>query len=503
MNHEGARGESGPAGREVVVPDLTGARLLAKNAALSLLGQGTPLLIALVAVPRLIRGLGLDRFGVLSLTWMLVGYFGLFDFGLSAAVTRLMSMKLLHRRDAEIPALFWTSCALLLALGIVGSLLSGALASVVVERVLKIPSALHPEVLASFYVLAASLPVVTGMAGLSGVLPMGALSFLAPLAVLPFSTSLVAIVGALVAVRFAAWMTLFLLCLRTLPALRHKIQFDRSLVRPLLGFGGWLTVSGVVGPFMVYLDRFLIGAMLSVASVSYYTTPYDLATRLLLLSSPVVAVLFPALAASHAVDRPRTSRLFERGLQVILIALFPFCLILVTLAREGLSLWIGADFARHSSRILELLAVGVFVNGLAQLAMVLAQAIGRPDLPARLHLLELPLYIGGVVWLIRSQGIDGAAIAWVARVMLDAAALFWIAHRLLGTGAGSRVSNPPIIVMALALLVLPMFIQPLMIRSIFLVIVLAAYGVFAWFAVGIPARQAIWARDRGAVVSAR
>ena len=82
--------ESDPALRGGAALDLTGTRLLAKNAALSLLGQGAPLLIAVVAVPRLIRGLGLDRFGVLSLTWMLVGYFGLFDFGLRDGLRRLV-----------------------------------------------------------------------------------------------------------------------------------------------------------------------------------------------------------------------------------------------------------------------------------------------------------------------------------------------------------------------------------------------------------------------------
>jgi hypothetical protein len=44
-------------------------------------------------------------------------------------------------------------------------------------------------------------------------------------------------------------------------------------------------------------------------------------------------------------------------------------------------------------------------------------------------MIEFPLYIPLVCWLIRTFGIEGAALAWVVRVSLDAALLFWNAGR--------------------------------------------------------------------------
>ena len=41
-----------------------------------------------------------------------------------------------------------------------------------------------------------------------------------------------------------------------------------------------MTVSNVVGPIMVYLDRFLIGALLPMAAVTQYVTPYEVVTKL-------------------------------------------------------------------------------------------------------------------------------------------------------------------------------------------------------------------------------
>ena len=54
---------------------LTSGRLLARNTLWNLLGQLLPMVVALVTIPALVRGLGVDRFGVLSLAWIVIGYF--------------------------------------------------------------------------------------------------------------------------------------------------------------------------------------------------------------------------------------------------------------------------------------------------------------------------------------------------------------------------------------------------------------------------------------------
>jgi O-antigen/teichoic acid export membrane protein len=73
---------------------LTSGRLLAKNTLWNLLGSGAPLLVAFFAIPKLIAGLGMARFGVLTLAWVVIGYFSLFDLGLGRALTKITSDKL-------------------------------------------------------------------------------------------------------------------------------------------------------------------------------------------------------------------------------------------------------------------------------------------------------------------------------------------------------------------------------------------------------------------------
>ena len=66
---------------------LTSGRLLARNTIWNLLGQVLPMVVGVVAIPPLVHSLGVDRFGVLSLAWIIIGYFSLFDLGMGRALT--------------------------------------------------------------------------------------------------------------------------------------------------------------------------------------------------------------------------------------------------------------------------------------------------------------------------------------------------------------------------------------------------------------------------------
>src|SRR5215472_7625436 len=73
---------------------LTSGHLLARNSVWNLAGQILPLLVAVVSIPVLVRGLGTDRFGILLIAWAVIGYFGIFDFGISRALTQLVARRL-------------------------------------------------------------------------------------------------------------------------------------------------------------------------------------------------------------------------------------------------------------------------------------------------------------------------------------------------------------------------------------------------------------------------
>ena len=101
---------------------------LIRDSAINLAGQGLPLIAAIVAFPLLINGLGPDRFGVLALAWVLVGYASLFDFGLGRALTQQVAQRLGSGRVEEVPALAWTGLAIMTVAGVVVAVILAAAA---------------------------------------------------------------------------------------------------------------------------------------------------------------------------------------------------------------------------------------------------------------------------------------------------------------------------------------------------------------------------------------
>jgi O-antigen/teichoic acid export membrane protein len=201
--------------------------------------------------------------------------------------------------------------------------------------------------------------------------------------------------------------------------------------RALLGFGGWVTVSSLIAPVLVHIDRFVIAAILGIASVAYYAAPYEMVTRLWLLPGSLLATLFPAFSGLRQTGQhSRIDFLAANAVKYLLLVSGSLAVVVVVHAHTILELWLGEDFALAGTAVLRLLAVGVLVNSLAQVPYSVIQASGRPDLVAGLHLAEVPFHIGLVWWLTALWGIEGAALSWTIRVVVDAAVLYWLGRRL-------------------------------------------------------------------------
>jgi O-antigen/teichoic acid export membrane protein len=484
---------------------LTSGRLLARNTLWNLLGNVAPMIVAVVCIPILIRGLGKERFAVLTLAWALIGYASLFDLGLGRALTQLVARKLGAGEEREIPSLAWTSLLLMLLLGFAGTAAVFLISPWLAARGLNVPVDLRGETLQSFRLLGLSIPFVITTSGLRGLLeahqrfglisalriPMGVFTFAGPLLVLPFSKSVVPVVATLVVGRVAAWGAHLLICLRVLPELGRSIGWERSDAGPLLRFGGWMTVSNVVGPLMVTLDRFLIGALVSMTAVAYYATPYEVITKIWMLPGALMGVMFPAFSTGFAQDRERAAILFGRSVKSLFLVLFPIMLCAVVLAQDGLKVWLGPEFAQHSFRVLQWLAVGVFINSLALVPFTFLQGVGRPDLTARLHLIELPLYLGLLWWLVSTRGIEGAAIAWTARVAVDALFLFGLAKRHLPSKGPIRLRTAVLPAAALLILPLATLLQGPIVKGFFVLGTILSFGLVAWFRVLTPEERTL------------
>lgn len=483
-------------------------RSLVRAIGWNLAGQVLPLAVAVATVPLLIRLLGLERFGFLTLAWALVGYASLFDFGIGRALTRAIAQRLALRDLTGSQALAATAQTCLRAFGLALALLLGACSRWLAQDVFRLSPTLQTEAVHALWLLAASLPFVMATNGHLGVLSacqcfrainlvrllVGIATFAGPLLVALAWPRLDTVVATIVAMRLLANAAYAHLAKRQIGPRPWLHWPHPALSRELLAVGGWISVSNFVSPLLTYLDRLLLAAIVPVKLVALYTTPYDLLSRTMMLPYSLTTTVFP-LAAGLSMRSESASALLVASTRALFVLGFALTLVFWALAEPLLTLWLGAEIAAGSGTVLRILALGVLFNTVAQGPATLIQASGKPRGMALLHLVELPLFLG-LFWALSTHwGVLGAAMAASLRMGVDALAVFLLAWQ--GTargpgGLGRLTLWAALVVVLLAGSLLP---QTWPMALAYTLLCLGLFGWLAW-------RQLVTAAERGQLLAA-
>ncbi len=464
------------------------------------MGQVLPLIVAFFALPLTVRGLGPDRFGILSISWVVLGYFSLFDFGVSRATTKFVAEALGRNEHDRIPAILWTSLGIHFVLGGLGGLLLLGLGPTIQSHILRVPPYLQSETTVTLKLMAAAVPVVVLGAAMRGALeggqrfravnavrvPTAALTYAVP-AVGPYlGWTLTQIIPVMLLSRVIAGLAYWALCVRFVPALTRRFVIRRAEIGPLITFGGWVSISNTTGPFLLYFDRFLIGALLSMAAVAYYVAPYEAVTKLWIIPTSLATTVLPVFSALNTSNPAAAQRVFSAGVRFTLIPIALIVMVVVTLAREILVAWLGRPYADASTLVLQLLAIGILVNSLAYVPWSFLQAKGRPDLTSKFHLAQALPYVGLAWLLVRHFGIAGAAAAWAVRALADGLFHLWAAGRLGawprgGSGVGNLREAFVIVAAPMAsLFFVATASHNVFVKCVILAVCLTGLGLWSW-----------------------
>lgn len=410
---------------------------VARNAAWNVGGTLASVTVGLVALPVLLHALGAARLGVFTLALGLIGFSGLFDLGLGRSLTQTVSSALGRGcQRASVAALVWKVMRLLAAFGLFWLVVLWFVVPWVVIHLFHLQAALASETIFGLRAVALSIPFTLVAAGAMGSLEglqefrrvstrralLSAAQFGLPTVVALWRPDVGWAIAALALSR-AAGVIVWLRLLRHSMPLVSGEAIDPEDFRHLLRFGGWLSVSNVVGPLMVYGDRFYLASVFPSAALATYTVPYDALLRVTSLPMTAIGAVFPALA--EAQERQEDSaQLLSAAMTALVALMLPPLLTAMVFAKPLLTLWLGHKFALPTLPVFQILLVGVFANSVAHVPYALLQAHGRSDLTAKLHLAELPVFVGMLLWAVSLWGVVGAAMAWTFRVALDSIFLY-------------------------------------------------------------------------------
>ena len=417
-----------------------------KNIAWNLAGLGGPLIIAAMTVPALIRMIGIERFGLLALAWGLIGFAGVFDLGIGRATTQSISRLRGAHQIGQVPAVLSTAVSLSLRTGIAGALLLVIGVLVGAHTHIKYSPELNIEVTVAAYLLALTIPIQSMSAMFRGVneafenfreisfirIGLGVANFLGPVFIATFTHNLAALISTLMISRLIA---LFIFrgvanaCLeRELPKkpTGNPIQASTEVTKQLLSFGGWFTVTSLISPVLVQADRFAIGSIISAVAISTYTIPFDVVTQSLVVVGAISSVAFPSLSALAHSEPEKLNSMFKTWLLRVAAIMFLIAIAMALALPIILPIWIGPKLPIEAIKIGQILCIGVFINSIGSMYFALLHAHGRADLTAKLHLIELPLFLISLNYLIANYGVIGGAYSWVGRMALDTLCLWGI-----------------------------------------------------------------------------
>lgn len=413
---------------------------VARNAVWNVVGTTLPLVAGLIAVPLLLSGLGAGRLGVFTLFAGLIGFSGIFDFGLGRALTQSVAWH--SSRNTSQLALAQLARKAMGAIAIVGLVWGAALwltASFFAHSVFGLSGELAAEAATGVRWLALILPVALLSSGLMGILeglqryvlvnalkmPLAVATFLVPAVYSQIQPNVGLVIGSIAVVRIIGLGLWSAVALRALPlASAHHGEAIRS--GRLWRTGGWISVSNLVGPLLVYADRFYLASVLPPSSVALYTVPLDAISRMVFVPFSAINVLFPAFAATDSTSEESKDFVFLAA-KIMLVTWVPVIFVATLSSEYWLSAWLGQEFSAKILDISKWLLLGVLLNGFAYIPFTLLQAQGAADLVAKLHTVELPVYAVLVITLVASMGITGAALAWCSRVALDTIGMFVLA----------------------------------------------------------------------------
>jgi O-antigen/teichoic acid export membrane protein len=405
---------------------LRGRAPLLGATAWSAVGTLVPALIAVPSIGYVARNLSVEEFGELSILWSLVGFSGLLDFGLSRGIAYGVAKTSCESRIREI-FIHGTSIALIASslFTIIFTSLGITLLACRVDLWSDNATSTLAAVFATIPWLVASslnLALLEGKCEFRLVntlrAAIGVASFLGPLCAVLMGGGYSDCAYAVVIARAVGFFG-------TILARSVRLNYGEKInlsawqeSKRLLAYGGWITVSNVVGPIMTTLDKFLLGLISGPAQVGIYAGPTDLASRLAVIPALAARASFPVIAKCKS-DAELRQIYLEVFTYVSTMALIVFGTAFF-LSRTIIELWLGENYIESGSLVLQIAVVGALANSLAVPAFTYLQALGKSDFAAKVHLLEVIPFLIIFYWLATAHGIYGAAIATCLRMFADA-----------------------------------------------------------------------------------
>lgn len=416
-----------------------------QNGLLSSIAFLWPLFLFILSSPFIIARLGYDLYGIWTLASTVTGMLGALNLGVGEATVKYVAE---HFSRGELRALnnvVGLTTLFHIGIGLLGAGLLFIATPWLSEGVFHVEprnldvarQAFYLGSLGFFFLMASnavkSIPAALQRYDWISALELaiGTLTTVCNVTLLYLGYSLVSLLIANLILNMLGSIAYALVSYHLIPGLRLRPAFNRDAMRLVFGFSFYTAIMNVGGQFVKQIDRLFVGRFVGVEGLTYYAMPDNIAIRIHGLLSTGARFLFPMTSSLAALNQ--TQRLYRIYLLVskgVMLTATTMALPLALGARPLLQLWLGTEFAVHSTLVLQIQAGSYFLLSTTIVPYYILNGIGRPKINAFFNILMIISLTILCSVLVPQYGLLGAAASFAIYYFIACWAYLFIVHRL-------------------------------------------------------------------------
>jgi O-antigen/teichoic acid export membrane protein len=240
-----------------------------------------------------------------------------------------------------------------------------------------------------------------------------------------------AVINFIVSVALASWLGVWALVVGTLTGTmtylvlsyllaphRPRLSLDWPTIRPLIRFGRWVFVTGLVVMIGNYVLRLVISRQLGTAELGLYFLAAQLAFLPAEAASEIVGTVAFPLFARLQLDRQQAAQTFRTVFTALSMLLFPVCALLIVLAPTLVQSVLGGRW-EGTVPVIRVLALVSMIGILGEVTGPIFNGFGHPAKVTLIEVVQSSSIILLVWGLTTRFGLVGAALAWLPTAVIS------------------------------------------------------------------------------------
>lgn len=418
--------------------------MLIKNAAFNSGAWGINVVVTLLSTPLIVYKLTIEGYGIYALLTSLIGYYSLMDLGIGQGITKFVAEYQAKGDQEGISQAINGALLVQVATGLVASILLIVFAEPILHLLRVSPQfwedatlGLYISAVGFFFMMIASTlssalmglqryDLTSTVGGILNIVLTGLIVI-----VLSLGAGLKEVIyltgGSGLVMTVIYWVFLR----RLLPDWRISMKINWKLLLNLFNFSAYLFISKISNLFSTYIVRFVVGAFLGPAMVTYYVVPAKLINAVGSLLGGSAMVLFPfASELGSLQDKIRVQKLFLSGSRLFAAMSVPLFLTLYIAARPILTIWMGPEFAQRGSGVLGLLALASLIGSLTVVPNLVTMGLGHSRVIGLYSILNIVMYAIFLPLFTDKWGLLGTAWAMLLVTMPSFGLIVYQARRI-------------------------------------------------------------------------